>query len=89
MSRGRNTEISAGRYTLELALDQAPERMLADLMATGASLVSLNPIRDTLEDFFVKHVAEAGGRSSDRTDSGQPPAASGQRSADSGNHAGH
>jgi hypothetical protein len=26
------------------------------LLAEGAQLVSLNPIRDTLEDFFVKKV---------------------------------
>ena len=56
----RTTEISAGRYALELSLDQPPERVLADLAALGASLVSLNPIRDTLEDFFVRRVAEAG-----------------------------
>ena len=37
-----------------------PERILADLTATGAKLVSLNPIRDTLEDFFVRRVAEVG-----------------------------
>ena len=56
----RVTEISAGRYSLELPLDQSPDRMLAELTATGASLVSLNPIRDTLEDFFMKRVAEMG-----------------------------
>jgi hypothetical protein len=28
-------------------------------VAQGASLVSLNPIRDTLEDLFVKRVADA------------------------------
>jgi ABC-2 type transport system ATP-binding protein len=56
----RTIEISPGRYTLELALDPPPERLLADLIATGASLVSLNPLRDTLEDFFVRRVAEAG-----------------------------
>jgi ABC-2 type transport system ATP-binding protein len=54
------TEISAGRYSLELSLDQSPDRMLAELTATGATLVSLNPIRDTLEDFFMKRVAEMG-----------------------------
>ncbi len=57
----RTVEISPGRYTLELALDPPPERLLADLIATGASLVSLNPLRDTLEDFFLRRVAEAGG----------------------------
>ena len=58
----RATEIAPGTYTLELPLEQPPDRMLSDLVATGATLVSLNPVRDTLEDFFVKHVAEAGGR---------------------------
>ena len=56
----RIVEISPGRYSIELALDQPPDRVLSDLTATGASLVSLNPVHDTLEDFFVKRVAEAG-----------------------------
>ena len=56
----RIVEISSGRYSIELALDVPPERVLSELTATGASLVSLNPVHDTLEDFFVKRVAEAG-----------------------------
>ena len=56
----RATEISPGRYSLELSLDQPPDRILAELTAAGASLVSLNPMRDTLEDFFMKRVAEMG-----------------------------
>jgi ABC-2 type transport system ATP-binding protein len=56
----RATEISPGRYALELSLDQGPERVLGDLMAAGAALISLNPLRDTLEDFFMKRVAEMG-----------------------------
>jgi ABC-2 type transport system ATP-binding protein len=56
----RVTEISPGRYSLELSLDQPPDRILAELTAAGASLVSLNPMRDTLEDFFMKRVAEMG-----------------------------
>jgi ABC-2 type transport system ATP-binding protein len=56
----RITEISAGRYALELSLDHPPERILSDLVASGARLVSLNPIRETLEDFFVRRVAEMG-----------------------------
>jgi ABC-2 type transport system ATP-binding protein len=56
----RSIEISPGRYTLELALDPPPERLLSELIATGATLVSLNPLRETLEDFFVRRVAEAG-----------------------------
>jgi ABC-2 type transport system ATP-binding protein len=56
----KTTEISPQRYALELPLQVSPERMLADLTAAGARLVSLNPIRDTLEDFFVRRVAEVG-----------------------------
>src|SRR5688572_30166590 len=56
----RATEIAPHRYALELSVDQPPEVVLSDLVATGATLVSLNPIRDTLEDFFVRRVAEAG-----------------------------
>jgi ABC-2 type transport system ATP-binding protein len=56
----RATEISPGRYSLELSLDQPPDRLLAELIAAGATLISLNPMRDTLEDFFMKRVAEMG-----------------------------
>ena len=52
------TTIGELRYSLELPLEPAPELLLHDLIAAGAQLVSLNPIRDTLEDFFVKKVAE-------------------------------
>jgi len=56
----RAIEISPGRYTLDLAPDPPPDRLLGELLATGATLVSLNPMRETLEDFFVRRVAEAG-----------------------------
>jgi ABC-type Na+ transport system ATPase subunit NatA len=56
----RATEISPERYVMELSLDQAPDRLLSELAAAGATLVSLNPMRDTLEDFFMQRVAEAG-----------------------------
>jgi ABC-2 type transport system ATP-binding protein len=56
----RATEISPGRYSLELSLEQPPDRILAELTSSGASLVSLNSMRDTLEDFFMKRVAEMG-----------------------------
>jgi hypothetical protein len=48
--------LGEGRYTLELALDPPPERLVTELTAGGAHLVSLNPIRQTLEDFFVEQV---------------------------------
>ena len=55
----RVVRIGDRRYQLELPLDPAPERLLAQLTAAGAHLVSLNPIRDTLEDFFVEQVTTA------------------------------
>ena len=33
--------------------------MLAEVAAAGATLVSLNPLRETLEDLFVQQVAHA------------------------------
>ncbi len=54
----RVTKIGEQRYTLELPLDPTPAVLLRDLLGAGAQLVSLNPIRETLEDFFVKKVAE-------------------------------
>jgi ABC-2 type transport system ATP-binding protein len=56
----RATEISHERYALELSLEQRPEQVLTELTAAGATLISLNPMRDTLEDFFMKRVAEMG-----------------------------
>jgi ABC-2 type transport system ATP-binding protein len=56
----RATEIAPGRFSLELTPEQPPESTLTSLVAAGATVVSLNPIRETLEDFFVRHVAEVG-----------------------------
>ena len=58
----RITKISDGRYSIELPLDVPPDRVLADLTAAGATLVSLNPVRETLEDFFVEKVRAEGPR---------------------------
>jgi hypothetical protein len=55
----RIARLSEGRYTIELALDPSPDRLLAELTAAGARLVSLNPIRETLEDFFVHQIEQA------------------------------
>ncbi len=52
----RLVRISEGRYALELPLDPPPDRFVAELAGAGAKLVSLNPIRETLEDFFVQQV---------------------------------
>jgi ABC-2 type transport system ATP-binding protein len=56
-SRARRVvRISEGRYALEVPLDPPPERLVAELAGAGARLVSLNPLRETLEDFFVQQV---------------------------------
>jgi ABC-2 type transport system ATP-binding protein len=55
----RIVRIAEGRYALDLPLESQPDRLLAELMAAGATLVSLNPIRDTLEDYFVEKVTSA------------------------------
>jgi ABC-2 type transport system ATP-binding protein len=56
----RLTEISSGRYTIELPLTETPEAAVTMLAAAGASIVSVNPLRDTLEDFFVQQIASVG-----------------------------
>jgi ABC-2 type transport system ATP-binding protein len=52
-------KIGDGRYEINLPLDPPPDRIMAELTAAGASIVSLNPIRETLEDFFVQQVTSA------------------------------
>jgi ABC-2 type transport system ATP-binding protein len=52
----RVVPIGEGRYALELPLDPPPERLMVDLTASGAKVVSLNPLRPTLEDLFVEQV---------------------------------
>jgi ABC-2 type transport system ATP-binding protein len=53
----RSIQIGPGRYQLELPAADPPERLLSELTAAGAQVISLNPIRATLEDFFVEQVA--------------------------------
>jgi ABC-2 type transport system ATP-binding protein len=53
------TKLAEGRYALDLPLTPPPEQTLALLITTGAALVSLTPMRDTLEDFFVRQVSGA------------------------------
>ena len=52
-------KIGDGPNEIHLPLDPSPDRTMAELAAGGASIVSLNPIRETLEDFFVKQVTSA------------------------------
>jgi ABC-2 type transport system ATP-binding protein len=61
-SHGRVTSATAighERYALHLGPSTPPAQLLADLVRDGAQIVSLNPVRDTLEDLFVRQVADA------------------------------
>jgi hypothetical protein len=51
--------IGGGRFQLELPLETPPEQLLAEIVAAGGRLVSLNPIRETLEELFVERVSGA------------------------------
>jgi ABC-2 type transport system ATP-binding protein len=52
----RTTRIGDERYVFDLPIEPGPDRFVADLAAAGATLLSVNPLRDTLEDLFVKQV---------------------------------
>ena len=58
--------VGEGRYNIELPAEASCDRVLSEIAAAGASLVSLNPLRDTLEDLFVKQVTSQGAQSVDR-----------------------
>ncbi len=59
----RVTRLGEDRVSLELPLSTPPERVLTDLTAHGGQLVSLNPLRESLEEFFVRELAAAPGTS--------------------------
>ena len=54
--------LTHGRYTIQLAADRKPEDFMTELAARGARVESLNPVRDTLEDYFVKQIRAANPR---------------------------
>lgn len=60
------TQVGEGRYTFDLPVEPGPERFLADIAAGGGTLISVNPLRDTLEDFFVRQVTAPEVQSHDR-----------------------
>ena len=61
-SRARRVQAIAGdRYVIDLPPDGRPEEVARELSGAGATLVSINPLRETLEDVFVRRVAEVGG----------------------------
>jgi ABC-2 type transport system ATP-binding protein len=52
----RLTLISDDRYMIELPPVEDPERLIGRLRARGGRFISLNPVRTTLEDYFVQQV---------------------------------
>jgi ABC-2 type transport system ATP-binding protein len=51
--------IAEGRYALEFSAEPSPEQVLPHLLARGGRLISVSPVRQTLEDYFVEQVAAA------------------------------
>jgi ABC-2 type transport system ATP-binding protein len=52
----RSTPLGDNRFSLELPPSTVPEHLIAELVTGGARVVSLNPLRGTLEDVFVEQV---------------------------------
>ena len=59
------TAIGDGRYQVVLPAGSSSEDAVALAKSANAELVSINPVRDTLEDFFLAHVQKSTGRSFD------------------------
>ena len=56
----RVMSVAGDRYVIDLPPDGRPEELLRELTAAGATLVALNPLRETLEDLFIRRVAAMG-----------------------------
>jgi len=56
------TSLDEARHTLVLPSSAAPEQLIAELIAAGARIVSLTPLHQTLEEFFVERVGHDGTR---------------------------
>jgi hypothetical protein len=47
------------RYTLELSAAEPVETFIQELTSHGVQVVSLNPLRTTLEDYFISTIGAA------------------------------
>lgn len=56
------TALAHNRYTIEIERRERPETLIQELSQHGVQVVSLNPIRTTLEDYFVSTVQGAAPR---------------------------
>jgi ABC-2 type transport system ATP-binding protein len=61
------TRLGDGRYALILPPSTPPESLITALSSAGAHVVSLTPLRATLEDFFMERVRAASGEGLERT----------------------
>ena len=55
------TRLAAGRYVVEVPAHCEPAALIADLSACGGRVISLTPLQQTLEDFFVDRVTDGRG----------------------------
>jgi ABC-2 type transport system ATP-binding protein len=62
----RITRIAEDRYSMEVSADDRPERLIADLSSSGARLISVAPLKATLEDVFMAVLHELPGTSEPR-----------------------
>ena len=58
----RVTPLADGRFTIDAAADADPARLIHELAGRGVKIVSLNPVRATLEEYFVQSVQAASPR---------------------------
>lgn len=56
------TALAHGRFMIDLPADADPSRLMSELSGRGIEVVSLNPVRETLEDYFVQTVGAAAPR---------------------------
>jgi ABC-2 type transport system ATP-binding protein len=54
--------LAHGRFTIDLPAEESPDRFIHELGNQGAQVISLNPLRETLEDYFVQSVGAAASR---------------------------
>lgn len=55
----RTTALGHGRFMLGVSPDADPSRLMHELSGRGVTIVSLNPVRETLEDYFLQKVKAA------------------------------
>jgi ABC-2 type transport system ATP-binding protein len=57
----KTRRIADDRYSFEMDTNSRPEPLIAVIAAGGAALVSANPVRTTLEDVFLRALAQRPG----------------------------